>query len=477
MTHVNRNRRAKIVCTIGPSSGSYEKIKILVEAGMDVARLNFSHGAYDEHKTRISYIRKLSKEVGKPIAILQDLQGPKIRVQKFENDFVELIPGHEFTLTTRELLGNEEIVSVSYGSFHKDVKEGDAILLNDGLLRLGVLGVDGQDVRCKVIHGGRLSNKKGINLPGSILSVSALTDKDKEDLYFGLDNDVDYVALSFVQKPDDIKEIKALISQHGKNTPVVAKIEKPQAVDAIDEITDIVDAIMIARGDLGVEVNVEEVPPLQKEIIRLCNDKGIPVITATQMLESMITNPYPTRAEASDVANAIVDGTDAVMLSGETAAGSFPVESVQIMQKIVALTEQKNYSWLETKRRKPGMQYTTPLAIGYCASHAADLVDARAIVCLTQSGSTAKMISKYRPERAILAVSPNYKTVNQMALCWGVTSYYLPSMADDFDNAVDKVREFLKSHGLAKSGEKIILTAGLPFHMYGITNMVRIEEI
>ena len=470
-------RRAKIVCTIGPSSDSYEKISSLVKAGMDVARLNFSHGTHVNHEKVCKIIRRVSQEQNKPIAILQDLQGPKIRILKFKNGSIELKKRKSFILTTRNVEGNENIVSVSYKSFSKDVHVGDIVLLNDGLLKLKVERISGQDVHCKVIFGGQLSNHKGLNLPGNILSVSALTEKDKKDLKFGMKLDVDYVALSFVQKPEDIRQIKRIISRAGKNIPVVAKIEKPQAVDSIEDIIQITDVIMVARGDLGVEVSAEEVPPIQKKIISLCNKYGKPVITATQMLESMVHSPRPTRAEASDVANAILDGTDAVMLSGETAAGKFPVTAVQTMHRIVNLTEKKirNVNW--ENRRRTDIQHSISSAIGYSACQAADLTDAVMIICLTQSGTTARMIARYRPSQPLIAITHTEKSLRRLNLFWGVIPYSLHEFADNMDEAITDILSIIKRKTPVKKGDKIVFTAGLPFHTRRGTNMMRIEEI
>jgi pyruvate kinase len=470
-------RRAKIVCTLGPSSSSFERIKDLAWAGMDVARLNFSHGSHEEHLQRLNTVRKVSRELNKPIAILQDLQGPKIRVQTFEKGQIKLNRGDNFTLTTREVQGNEKEVSVSYKSFNKDVKIGNTVLLDDGLLKLNVLEIDGADVHCEVLFGGILSDNKGLNLPGNILSVSALTEKDKQDLEFGIKNKVDYIALSFVQKPDDVLDLKKLIQDADSDIPVVAKIEKPQAVESIEEIIAVTDIIMVARGDLGVEVNAEEVPPIQKQIIRQCNRKGVPVITATQMLDSMIHNPRPTRAEASDVANAIIDGTDAVMLSGETASGNFPVESVETMHRIVALIEENSSINWELRRHRPDVNYTTSLTIGHTAVQAADLMRAAAIVCMTQTGSTARMIARYRPDEPIIAVTHSEKSFSRMALYWGVSGLIVPEFKENIDDAITDVSKTLKKTGLISSGTRIVVTAGLPFAMRRRTNMLRIEVI
>jgi pyruvate kinase len=470
-------RRAKIICTIGPSSDTYDTIKALIKAGMDVARLNFSHGTHEKHAQVMRLIRKAAHDLKKPVAILQDLQGPKIRVQTFKKGNIQLIPGHVFTLTTRGVSGTDNIVSVTHANLHKDVDVGDTILLNDGLINLKVTQIKKRDVQCRVVFGGMLSDHKGMNLPGRILSVAALTDKDKDDLAFGIKNQVDYIALSFVQRPEDIKQIKALIASLGAEIPVIAKIEKPQAVEDLDAISDLADAVMVARGDLGVEVNVEEVPPIQKKMIALCNRKGIPVITATQMLESMMQYPRPTRAEASDVANAVMDGSDAVMLSGETASGRFPVEAVKIMHRIVSLIEENIQQHLQTRRRRIEQAYPTPLAIGHSASDAAECISAAAIVCLTQSGTTARMIARFRSAIPIIAVTPLDETLNRMALYWGVRGYKIKEFDNNIDHAIRDVTTFLKKEKLIKSGDRIVTTAGLPLFERRNTNMLRIDEI
>lgn len=471
------SRNAKIVCTLGPSSNTYDKVRALALAGMNVARVNFSHGTHEDHKALIETVRKVSRDIDRPIAVLQDLQGPKIRVGKFKDGEIELVPGETFTITVREVEGTSEIVSVSHKAFNRDVKEGDPVLLDDGRLKLLVRRIDGADVHCEVIYGGTLSNHKGINLPGSILSIPCLTEKDQKDLEFGLEINVDYIALSFVQKPEDIDEIKERIAARGKDIPVVAKIEKPQAVEAIDEITNRTDVVMIARGDLGVEIPTEEVPHIQKEIISTCNIKGVPVITATQMLDSMIYSARPTRAEASDVANAILDGSDAVMLSGETATGAFPLEAVQTMDRIITLMEKRNSPRWDLKRRKRGVLYTTPYAIGYSACHAADLVEGAAIICLTQTGSTARMIARFRPGKPIIALTPREETYNRMAMLWGVYAVQADEFQDSTYKTIANLKEELINAGNLKVGDTIVITAGFPFHQRPHTNMMRIESV
>ncbi|MFC1561400.1 pyruvate kinase [candidate division KSB1 bacterium] len=471
-------RRAKIVCTLGISSNTYAKIKALAESGMDVARLNFSHGTYEEHRELIHMVRRVSEDIGKPIAILQDLPGPKIRVQTFKKGAVELKEGDMFTVTTRTVTGNENIVSVSYKGFSGDVTPGETVLLDDGNLKLTVEEIEGPDVHCRVVYGGILKDHKGLNLPGSVLSVDALTEKDKEYLRFGIEHNVDYVAVSFVQKSGDIIMAKKEIESAGRDIPVIAKIEKPQAVDCIDEITDYADVIMIARGDLGVEMFTEEIPPIQKKIIKLCNEKGVPVITATQMLESMIHQARPTRAEAADVANAVLDGTDAVMLSAETAAGAFPVESVKMMSRIVSLIESETEMQYQLLRRKQDWIYPAQVAIGYSACHAAQMTGSAAIICLTQSGSTARMISRFRPDHTILAVTPREDTYHRLSLVWGVSTHKVEhEFPDNMDDALHHIFIMLKDRGFIRTGDKVVITAGIPFQKMRGSNMLRIEEV
>ncbi len=474
------NRSTKIICTLGPSSNTYEKIHKIAVAGMDVARVNFSHGNHKDHLQVIEIVRKVSEDIGKPIAILQDLQGPKIRIGTFEKGKITLKPNDDFTLTTRKIKGNQFEISVSFKELPEDVKPGDPILLDDGNIRLEVVKIKGQDVHCRVIYGGILKDHKGLNLPGTILNISALTEKDIKDLKFGVANKVDYVALSFVQKPKDIELIKAKIKEFNGVTPVIAKIEKPQAVDAIGEISDLTDGIMIARGDLGVEMETAEVPPAQKMITLHCNMKGIPVITATQMLESMMQNPRPTRAEASDVANAVLDGSDAVMLSGETAAGEYPVEAVENMSRIIELIENTsrgiNYNIIQ-RRKDPNVVFDSAAAIGYSACDAAELIRASAIVCLTQSGSSAIMISRFRPNIPIITITPSLETYNRMALIWGIYPMLHGQFRDNFDHSVEDIIDSLKEKKYVKKGMKIVLTAGAPFDKMLKTNTLRIETI
>lgn len=477
MVEFVESRRVKIVCTLGPATNTYEKVLELAKAGMNIARMNFSHGSYEDHQTKYEWVRRAAKELGRHLGILQDLQGPKIRVKTFEKDQVELKKGARFTLTVRDIVGNEKEVAVSYPTFNQDVKPGDIVLLDDGNLSLKVLEVQGPDVHCEVVYGGVLKNKKGVNLPGSVLSVESLTEKDREDLTFGLKLGVDYVALSFVQKPEDIILIKELIRFQGKNTPVIAKIEKPQAVERIEEILELTDGVMIARGDMGVEMQVYEVPPIQKKIIALCNRKGKPVITATQMLESMITNPRPTRAEATDVANAVLDGTDAVMLSAETASGQYPVEAVQNMHNIItAIEKQQSQPW-NLRNKKYADSYNETMAVSEAAAHVAEIMDVGKMVCLTDGGNTAKLLSRFRPSRPIIALSPSDPALQQLALYWGVWGVHVPRFKENIDDAVFEIIEILKKKKLVQTGEKLVITAGLPFTQKKGSNMLRIETV
>ncbi len=467
--------RAKIICTIGPSSSNYDTIIKMIEAGMDVARLNFSHGSHEGHLQVMEAIRKASKATGKDITLLQDLQGPKIRVGTFRDGATILKVGGRFTITARDIEGTDEIVSTTYKSLPKDVKSGDLILLDDGLLKLKVLDNNVMDVLCEVVYGGTLKNNKGINLPGVNVSAPSLTEKDTEDLFFGLSQDIDYVALSFVRKPEDILNIKEIIRSRGKETPVIAKIEKPEAMNCIEQIISITDGIMVARGDLGVEMKTEEVPPIQKRLIAMCNKAGVPVITATQMLDSMINNPRPTRAEASDVANAILDGTDAVMLSAETASGKFPVETIAVMKQIVKLIEREMPVDYARRRRTSGETRILQDGVSIAACSLAEMLEADAIVCITLTGAISKLVAKYRPQKPIIAVTHSAQVLRELNLIWGVRGVILPDMKSDIDDSIIKIKKALVQKQLLNSGQKIVITSGLPFGGRGATNSLRVE--
>jgi len=468
-------KRAKIICTIGPTSNKEEILIKLINNGMDVARLNFSHGTHQDHLKNIQLIRKISDDIGKPIAILMDLQGPKIRIGHFDDGPVRIKHGDEFSITTEDVPGDKNKVSTSYKNLPNDVNADDNILINDGLIRLQVKNTTKNEVNCKVVIGGNLYDRKGINLPGVLVSEPSLTSKDKEDLEFGLKHGADYVALSFVREAADIRNIKQYMGE--KAVPVVAKIEKPEAIKNIDEIISETDVIMVARGDLGVEISAEKVPVVQKMIIEKCQKAGIPVITATQMLDSMMANPIPTRAEASDVANAIFDGSDAVMLSGETAFGKYPVESVTIMSNIIKEAEKGGYYRLRTERRTASspVPLSSSRSICHVAYISADDIKADYIVVFTESSFTGRIMSKYRPSVPILGVTPDERSLRKMALYWGVT----PTLVDarlGIHQDLKELEDHLKKQKLAKTGDKIIITAGA-YSEEGGTNMIRLHRL
>ena len=466
-------KRAKIICTIGPTSNSEAMLATLMKNGMDVARLNFSHGTHEEHLQNIKRIRKVSTELNKPIAILMDLQGPKIRIGTFADGPVTVKPGELFTITTDNVPGGQYLVGTSYKNLPNDVHPDDKILINDGLIQLKVDKTTDKEIFCEVVIGGVLYDHKGINLPGVEISEPSMTEKDKKDLAFGLEHGVDYVALSFVRQARDIRDIKELMGT--KAVPVIAKIEKPEAVENIDEILVETDAIMVARGDLGVEISAQRVPVVQKMLIEKCQRLGLPVITATQMLDSMMVNPVPTRAEASDVANAIFDGSDAVMLSGETAFGKYPAESVAMMSSIILEAEKSNYFRLHPEAMTPHGLLSSSRAICHAADLTARDVNAKYIVVFTESGYTARVMSKYRPGVPIIALTNHSRTLNCMPLFWGV----VPSLLEfrvDLNSDLTEFENYLKHNGLAKGGDKVIIIAGSSIEE-GATNMMRIHRL
>jgi pyruvate kinase len=472
-------RRTKIVATIGPASGSPEIIEQLIAAGMDVARLNFSHGTHEEHARQIRLLREAARRANHPLAILQDLQGPKIRTGNLEGGQpVRLSDGARFAITSRDVLGNAERVSTTYTELPRDVEPGDRILLSDGLIELRVAGETGDDVQTTVVYGGELRERQGINLPGVKVSAPSLTPKDIADLEFGLAQGVDYVAISFVRRAADLDDVKTRIAAAGKNTPVIAKIEKPEALDDLAAILKVADAIMVARGDLGVEMPPEQVPLVQKQLIEAANDVGIPVITATQMLESMIRNPRPTRAEASDVANAIIDGTDAVMLSGETASGLFPVESVRMMAKIAEVAEASGRHGDHTIA--PELTQVARQGVAQAISAAAcaivNVLPVRAIVAFTMSGSTARLVSNLRPTAPILAFTPSEQVYRQLNLVWGITPV-MCEYVDRLDSLGVRVAELLIARGFAQEGDTVVVTGGHPIAARGSTNFVKVLQI
>ncbi len=481
MSEPNENRladrRAKIICTLGPATSSPGAIKSLAQAGMDIARLNSSHGSHADHERLIGLVRQVATEIGKPLGILQDLRGPKIRVGKLAGGKIELKEGASFRLVPEVVIGDESRASVSFPGLFEALRPGDRALLDDGKIELRVANAGAAGAECRVIVGGVLSENKGINLPDTLLKATVPTPRDVEDMAFGMSRGVDFVGLSFVQTPADLEAARREARRFSSESHLIAKIERPSAVEQIEGIAAQADGIMVARGDLGVEIPPEEVPPIQKRIISLCNRMGLPVITATQMLDSMIHNPRPTRAEASDVANAVLDGTDAVMLSAETAVGEYPVESVQMIARIVRIAERRLGQTVRAVRDALPGSSQKELAVGYAACTAAEIVDAVAIVCLTQSGATAARVSQFRPNRPILALTPNADSLRRMTLLWGVTPFLLEHFDSDFDRLIATVTDWLRERNMVAAGQNVVFTAGLPFVQRRNTNVVRIEEV
>jgi pyruvate kinase len=467
-----RKRATKIVCTLGPATPTVASIMELIVAGMDVARLNFSHGTYEDHAKTFAMVREASDRVGKAVGILADLQGPKIRLGKFANGPVVLEPGQLWTITTEKRLGDIEGAYTSYSSFATDVKAGDPVLIDDGLLRLEALSTDGVRVICRVIEGGKVSDRKGINLPGVSVSEPALTVKDAEDLRFALSLRVDFVALSFVRSAEDIKAVHAVMDAVGARLPVIAKIEKPEAVADLENIVAAFDALMVARGDLGVEMPLEEVPEVQKRVIRMARFAGKPVIVATQMLESMITNPRPTRAEASDVANAVIDGADAVMLSAETGVGKYPVAAVQTMDRIAAASR----PLIQGGPENAPSSINVPAALARVADDVADTLHAAALVAFTETGSSARLLARERPRLPLLAFTSQPVTRSQLALSWGVETFVVPRV-DSTDDMVRQVNDELLRLDRAKVGDIVVIVAGTPPGTSGSTNTLRVHTL
>ncbi len=472
-------RKTKIVCTIGPASESVEKLVELIEAGMNVARLNFSHGDYAEHSQRIKNIREAAKRTGKTVAILLDTKGPEIRTHNMENGAIELKEGSQVIISMDEVLGTPEKFSVTYERLIDDVAPGAKILLDDGLIGLEVLSVNKQqrEIVTKVLNSGVLKNKKGVNVPGVRVNLPGITEKDRQDILFGIEQGIDFIAASFVRRASDVLEIRELLeANNALDIKIIPKIENQEGVDNIDEILEVADGLMVARGDLGVEIPAEEVPLVQKELIKKCNALGKPVITATQMLDSMQRNPRPTRAEASDVANAIFDGTDAIMLSGETAAGLYPVEAVKTMHRIALRTEQAlQYRDLLAQRTKQSGTTITD-AIGQSVAHTALNLDVAAIVTPTVSGQTARMISKYRPKAPIVAVTSNDSVSRKLALVWGVHPQVAPQV-NSTDEMLDIAVEAAVKSGIVKHGDLVVITAGVPVGETGSTNLMKVHVI
>lgn len=470
---MRRFRKAKIVATLGPASSSSKMISNLFVAGVDVFRLNFSHGNHEAHQEAVATIRSIEKEVGRPIGILMDLQGPKLRVGTFANSPVTLKPQSTFRLDMDDSPGDETRVHLPHPELYSCLEVGTELLLDDGKLRLRVLSWGKDFINTQVIIGGALSDRKGLNVPGVILPISAMTEKDRKDLAFGLTQGVDWVALSFVQRPEDILEAQKLIQGKAK---IIAKLEKPMAIQYLNEIIDLADGIMVARGDLGVEMAPEDVPSIQKRIIRQCQEAGKPVIVATQMLDSMVSNPSPTRAEASDVATAIYDGVDAVMLSAESASGMYPVEAVSIMDRIIHRVEQDDFyvQMIETARPQPLPHIAD--AITSAARHVAHTIDIAAIVTFTDSGATTLRAARERPHVAIIAATPTLTTARGLSLIWGVHPVLTPDIYS-FSEMVNKGCQIAFDQQFAKQGDLIIVIAGVPFAVSGGTNILRIAKI
>ncbi len=469
-------RRTKIVATLGPASENRDKIRTLMEAGVDVFRLNFSHGTQAQKTDIIRIIREESEKQPRAVAILGDLQGPKIRAGSMENGELELVADREVTITTREMVGNGDVFSTIYQNLPQDVSKGDRILLDDGNLELEVLAAGGDSVRCRVVVGGTLRDHKGINLPGSRVSAPAITEKDKEDLDFCIRQRLDYLGQSFVRRAEDVREMKALMAEKNASIPIIAKIEKPQALDEFDAILEEVHGVMVARGDLGVEMRPEKVPLIQKRIIRRCNEVGKPVVTATQMLESMIHNPRPTRAETSDIANAILDGSDAVMLSGETAVGKYPLEAVRMMGRVVDDVERDPN--LRERVFRPHMRRDRnrglPEIISEGACEVAENVRAAAILAFTQTGSSATLVAKYRPALPIYAVTPSVEIQRRLVLFHGVRSLRVVTQGDT-ETQIAAVEKAVLEAGVLEKGEIVVIIMGSPVSAAGTTNLIKVQ--
>ncbi len=469
-------RRTKIVCTLGPASSDEATIEALARAGMNVARLNFSHTGHEAGAAIIQRIRAVEARVGEPVAILQDLQGPKIRLGTIQGGSATLKEGAELVITTRPREGSAACVSTTYDGLARDVKAGDRILIADGMIQLDVLQTDGVDVRCRVVAGGPVSDHKGINLPGVDLDIPALTEKDQDDIAFGVRAGVDFVAASFVRTATDLLDVKDFLAEIQGQIPVIAKLERPQALRRLDDVLKVADGVMVARGDLGVEMPLEEVPVVQKSIIRRAQRYAAPVITATQMLESMVHHPRPTRAEASDVANAIFDGTDAVMLSEETATGAYPVEAVKVMARIAVEAERGLPFYEDRPRRFQAMDMSFPGAIGEAACQAAVELGAKAICIFTQTGSMARIVSKLRPPTPIIAFTPHQNVLRRLALYWGVQPRLI-TKSDHTEELIEKIDAALLEDGSVRKGDVLVITAGAPMWVAGTTNLLKLHRV
>ena len=468
-------RKTKIICTLGPSTDKEGVLRDLIANGMNVARFNFSHGSHEEHLGRLEKLKALREELGKPVAALLDTKGPEIRLKDFKNGVENLVAGQTFTLTTRDVEGTNEICSITYKDLPMDVEPNGTIMLDDGLIKLQIQTVNDTDIVCTVLNSGKIKNKKGVNVPGVHLSMPYMSQRDKDDIIFGIEQGYDFIAASFVRTAQDVYDIRNLLNQYDSNIRIIAKIENREGVNNIDSILAAADAVMVARGDLGVEIDFTELPGIQKNIIERSFSFGKPIVTATQMLDSMIVNPRPTRAEISDVANAIYDGTSAIMLSGETAAGAYPVEALKTMSAIAERTEQENHA-----RFTPLAENTGKIAVSDATAHAACLtakdVNAAAIVTVTESGTTARLLSKYRPEQPIIACVMKEQVQRQLALSWGITPLMMP-LAHSTDELIEMSTSLAKENGYLHNGELAVVTAGVPVGVSGTTNMIKIHMV
>ena len=471
----------KIICTIGPASSDPAVMKRMIDAGMNVARINFSHGGYDEHREKIDALKRLRADMNVNLGILQDLSGPKIRVGVLPGDAIELPDGSEVILKSKgqfEFLEDTPKIPVSYPRLADDVKAGERILLDDGMLEMQVVGISGDCVQCKVVRGGTLKTHKGVNFPGIKLSMGAPTDKDMEDLRFGIENEVDFVALSFVQSAEDIEKLKAEIKRRSGQQKVIAKLERETAIHNLDSIADAADGVMVARGDLGIEADIAMVPVYQKQIVEKCIEAGKPVIVATQMLESMIGSPMPTRAESNDVATAIFDKSDGIMLSGETAVGKYPVETVRMMQRIAQNAESKMSGFVQRRwQRADDLRAETERALANAVCRTAEALHAKAIITQTITGDTAQLISMYRPSVPIIAATPIEQTFFQMSLIWGVRAFLVPGLEDVFMKSVQRNDLVLIKEGALKKGDLVVITAGIPAGKAGGSNVMKLHIV
>ena len=468
-------RKTKIICTLGPSTDQEGVLRELVANGMNVARFNFSHGSHEEHLGRFEKLKAIREELGKPVAALLDTKGPEIRLKDFKNGTEMLEAGQTFTLTTREVEGTKEICSITYKDLPQDVQPGGTIMLDDGLIKQQIITVNDPDIVCKVLNNGKIKNKKGVNVPGVHLSMPYMSQRDRDDIIFGAQQGFDFIAASFVRTAQDVYDIRNLLNEYDSDIRIIAKIENREGVNNIDSILAAADAVMVARGDLGVEIDFTELPGIQKNIIERSFSFGKPIVTATQMLDSMIVNPRPTRAEISDVANAIYDGTSAIMLSGETAAGAYPVDALKTMSAIAERTEQENHS-----RFAPLAENTGKISVSDATAHAACLtakdVNAAAIVTVSESGNTARLLSKYRPEQPIIACVMKEQVQRQLALSWGITPLMMP-LAHSTDELIEMSTSLAKENGYLHNGELAVVTAGVPVGVSGTTNMIKIHMV